>query len=172
MPPTRPSGNKIVKLKGYWDLDFKGFPNKHSFLTTNDVGSQENSIGPQQTRVSGWQSEGEWGSQCVRDGFRVRANATGAPFLTSLKPSQKGCHHTMIGWEGNMPQAASTPQSGVSLPTCAQVIWPQRNQSWGKISTNNWTATELSDNRCHIQQWQHPWGGHRVCMLTTVFVLG
>ena len=150
MPPSSPRGNKIVKLKAYRRSDLKEFPNKHSFLTTNDVGSQENPIGPKQSRVFGWQSEGEWGSQWVRDRFRMRAKATGVPFLTSLK-----CHHTMM-------------------------IWIPWNQSWGE---NQHKQRKNSESQIIgplqsrpttgvTQQWQHPWGGRRVYLLTTVFVLG
>ena len=53
--------------------------------------------------------------QCVKGRSRMSVRAHWVPFSASFKLWQKGLLHTTSGWEGNA-QAASTPQSGVSLP--------------------------------------------------------
>ena len=40
-------------------------------------------------------------------------------FRTSFKPLQKGCHHTLIGWEGNAPKLLPLlNQESVSTTLC------------------------------------------------------
>lgn len=65
--------------------------------------------------------------------FTMRVRATCLPFSATFKPSQKGCHHPMIGWEGKAP---SCFQSAISLEVL-KVNPKQRRAS------NNWTATTL-----------------------------
>ena len=76
-------------------------------LTKMTLDSQENKIGPKRTSVSGWQSKGP-------RFFMISVRVTWAPFPMSFKPSQKSALSQPM--QRGRPQAASTPQSGVSLP--------------------------------------------------------
>lgn len=129
----KPQWNEMSK-QAYRGLSFKEFKNEHSFLAGMRWGSRENTIGPKQIRVSGWQRG--WGSQWVGDRFRACLRATCVPFPTSVKPSQKGCRDTMIGWEGN-------------APNCFQSSICDLNLFW-KSAQNKRKTASLKQWVCHM----------------------
>ena len=131
----KPQGGLTGKLKVC--RGFKRFLNKH-FPQSQSCVAQKT----KQTRVSGWQSK----RIEVLHGSGTDSDRRWESPVSHSPPSQSG-DSDWLG--GKMAQPASTPQSGVSLPTCAQVIWIC-SYSWGRISTkkekiqiisNTWTAT-------------------------------
>ena len=81
-----------------------------------------------------------------------RANSV--PFGT-FKPLQKkkrvSSHHDWLG--GKMPQAASSPQSGVSLTTCAQKTKKNSNfQTIGLLQIFQWVRVRII-KRCLTNAW-------------------
>ena len=124
--PYKPQLSKMSNRRCMGASGFNRFSNKHSFLTRTTWSSQENTTGPKQSfwlAVSGAEvlsesrTNAEWGW-----------GPPGGHLPTSLKPSQKAILTPWLAERGTS-QAASTPQSGVRLPTCTQVIWITCNQS-------------------------------------------
>ena len=90
-------GEIKCKLKVYRGLGvLRG--SKIKRLLTQSCGKPRKQKKKAWTDQSFWLTiKGEWGLQWVRDRFRLRVWASCVPPLTSFKPSQKGCHHTLIG---------------------------------------------------------------------------
>ena len=107
---------------GAWILN--GFPNKHSFLTRKTWAAKKNLIGPSQTRVTGWQSKGNESGTDSQWG--LEPPVCHSPPLLSLH--KKGVITPWLAGR-EMPQAASTPQSGVSPSTPAVSL-----EGFGRIS--------------------------------------
>lgn len=89
----------------------------HNFPQLKETGAAD-----KQTRVPGRGS-----AVCIR----MRIRPTRVPFPTSVNPSQKGHHHTLIGWKRKCPGLLSLINYGLISTPCAHLNWIHCSRSRG-----------------------------------------